>query len=90
MFDVGLVVFLIRARASKADFFLFAIVDEIPIEEFRAVIGINIEEIKGQSMADGFKSLADAQMAFTINSPALDPLRVNVHGIESVDKFSGS
>ena len=90
MFDVGLVVFFIRARASEADFFLFAVIDEIPIDEFAAIIEVNIDEIKGQSLTDGLKSFADSVMALAVDGPAFNPLREDIHGIKRVDKFTGS
>lgn len=62
----------------------------MPIEEFRAIIEVHVDEIERQGVANGFKGFTDAVLALAIDSPTLDPLGEDVDGIESVDKFTGS
>jgi hypothetical protein len=59
LFDMGLIVFLVRARTGKGDLLKVAVMEEQVVDEFGAVVGVNAEQIEGQARAHDFNGFED-------------------------------
>ena len=90
LFDMSIVVFFVRPRASEAEFVFFAVAEEMLVDKFGAIVGINGNEDKGHGPADFIERRRNAALALAEHDTALDPLGEDVSDSEGVGKFSGS
>ncbi len=88
LFDVSIVVFFVRPGASESDVVCFAVTDEMVVDEFRAVVGINGEEDKGHSLADLIQGSGNASLALAQHDSTLDPLGEDISDVECIGEFS--
>ena len=59
VFDMGLIVFLVRARTGKGDFLKVAVMEEQVVDELGTVVRVNAEQIEGQARAHDFNGFED-------------------------------
>ena len=52
LLDVGVVVFLVGPPAGELDWPLGAPADQMPVDELRAIVGIDAQQAKGQGLSN--------------------------------------
>ena len=60
------------------------------IDKFRAIVGVNAQEFKGQGLSDGFHGATYSFLSFAQHRTGLDPGRVNVGEVQRMAAVSRS
>lgn len=91
LFDVGIVIFSVGARAGEPDgaSTILEELDEMPVEELGPVVTIEAQQWEGQRDFDVLDLLRDSGLPSAPDSALLGPLAGNIDGIEGRDEFSG-
>ena len=93
LFDVGVVVFFVRAGAGELYFAMRgstpAKAPEMVVDELGPVVGIDAFQVKGQARLDGACAVDNGFFGFAKNSLFFVPSGMNVHRIEGVKKVTG-
>ena len=89
LLDVSIVIFLVRTAARELDLEGLAIVIEMSIDKFRAVVGVNAQQFKRQGLTDGFHGATDSFLPFAQHGTSLDPGGVDVGEVQRMTAVSG-
>jgi hypothetical protein len=63
--------------------------EEVMIQEFRSIIGVEAEEGEGQRCFDVFDLFEDGGFSFSPDCSLLTPARGNVDAVKGIGKHSG-
>lgn len=90
LFDVRVIVLFVDAATGKSDLGAAgsAEVQQVIVDEFFAVIGIEPTQTKGQARLNDLQCLDDGVLTFAIERDALGPTRKDVGGGERVEKVA--
>lgn len=91
LFDMGVIVFVVGARASDLDreFSVLEVADEVPVEKFRAVIAVEAEEWKREAGFDVLELFYDFNFTFAPNGALFGPSGSDIGSIEGIDEITG-
>src|SRR3989338_9399364 len=91
LFDVGIVIFVVRTGGSEFDrtLALKEEVSQMPVEEFRALIRVKAKQLKGKRAFDMLDLFFDLCFPFAVDSALLGPARGNIDSVQGVSKVSG-
>ena len=88
LFNVRIVVFLIRPASCELDPPPAAVALQVVVDEFRAVVGINAPQGKWQALPHLFHRRHDPDLALSQHRPCLHPTRVDIGHIQRVDELA--
>ena len=91
LFDVGVIIFVVGAGAGDLDWLLavLEVADEVPIEEFRAVVAVKAEEMERDAGFDVLELFYDIDLAFAPNGALFGPSGSDIGGVERIDEITG-
>jgi len=87
LLDMGVVVFLVRSSTRELDAVSTAVVQEMVVDEFRTVVGVDSEKSKGERCTDMFEGIDDVGLAFAQYGAGFYPGGMDIRDVERVDKF---
>ena len=90
LFDVCVIVFFVGPATGELDMILITEGLEVIVDKLRAVIGIDAQKFKRQSLLDVLHGIEYTELAFTHDRPGFHPGGVDVGDIEGVKKVSRS
>ena len=91
LFDVGIVVFVIGSGTGELDglISLGEVPQEVLIEKFGAVVGIEAQQREREGIFDIFELLEDTGFTFSPEGSLFGPTGGNIDDIEGIDEHSG-
>jgi len=91
LFDMGVVVVVVGAAASELDglFFLGEVAQEVVVEEFGSVVGVEAEQGEREGLFDMADLLEDGGFAFAPDGSLFGPAGGDVDDIEGVGEHAG-
>ena len=91
LFDMSVVIFVVGTRACKLDgvFSLCKMFEEVMIEEFRSIIGVEAQQGEGQRCFDVFDLFEDGGFSFSPDRSLFRPARGNVNAVDGTGEHSG-
>jgi len=88
LLNVGIVVLLVGPAAGELDLGLSAVFEQMVVEEFAAVIGVQSAQGEGQGLADLLEGLQNAGFASSLHGPGFHPAGEDVGEVEGVKKLA--
>jgi len=88
LFDVGVVVLLVRAPTRELDVLLRAVAAEMVIDEFRPIVGIDPLQAKRQLLPHVVERLLDDMLALAHDGARFHPGRVDVGQVQRVHELA--
>lgn len=80
--------FFVSAAPGEADAALAAVAQEVIVDEFGAVVRIDGQQLKGETLADFLQRIRDAGLALSKDHAGLAPARLDVGQVQRVEEFS--
>ena len=88
LFDVGVVVFLVRPAARELNAAPSAIAIQVVIDKLRPIVRIDAAQREGQRAGDRIKRLPHPLLAFAHDRLCFDPRRVDVGHIQRMEELA--
>ena len=91
LFDVGVVFLVVGAAAGKLNgfFSLGEVTEEVVVEEFGSVVGVEAEQRERESLFDIADLFEDAGFAFAPGGSLFSPAGGDIDGIEGIGEHAG-
>src|SRR6516162_3931014 len=88
LLDVGIVVFLGGPAAGELDLAGRAVIIEMVVDEFGAVVGVQTSQPEGQAGAHVIHGGADRALALAHDGPGLYPTGIDIGEVEGLNKLA--
>jgi len=91
LFDVGVIVFVVRAASSELDglFSLDKVSKEVVIEKLGSVVRIEAEQEEGQGSFDIFDLFQDVSFSFTPDGALFGPAGGDIDAVNGIGEGAG-
>jgi len=88
LLDMGVVVFLVRPATGELNLAGLAVAEEVVVDEFGAVIGVEAAQREGQRVSDFVHGGADCDLALAHDGAGFAPPGVDVGEVEGLDEVA--
>src|SRR5512143_2748305 len=90
LFHMSVIVFMVRSASSKLHGLvsLLKVLDQMPIQELRAIIAVKSEQSKRQAVFDILDLPQDVCFAFAPDRSLFGPARRNIDGVDGIGKLA--
>ena len=66
----------------------FAVIEQVKVDKFGAIVGINAAKVKWHSLLHRNKGLKNILLPFAHNGPAFNPLGENISPVDGIGKIA--